>query len=123
MAVLQDDATFKRRGHNIFILPSPGHMFGSVSLIMEAGGRKVAFSGDLFHSAEKILDLWDTQVNSSGAEGIYLGAFSLSRLREQKPARAAFTGDAFFQSFDPLQGMLRHDRIFRNQVRQASRCL
>ncbi len=85
-AALQDYGTFKWRGRDIFILPTPGHTLGSISLIMEVDGRRTAFSGDLMHSAGKIVNLWDTQVNYGGAEGIDLGAFSLSRLRKQKPA-------------------------------------
>jgi glyoxylase-like metal-dependent hydrolase (beta-lactamase superfamily II) len=38
------------------------------------------------HSPGKLVNLWDTQVNYGGAEGVDLGAFSLARLREQKPA-------------------------------------
>ncbi len=85
-SVLQDYGTLKWRGLDIFVLPTPGHTLGSVTLITEADGKKVAFTGDLLHSPGKIVNLWDTQVNYGGAEGIDLGAFSLARLREQKPA-------------------------------------
>ena len=34
----------------------------------------------------KIQNLYDTQINYGGAEGIDLGIYSLARLREQKPA-------------------------------------
>jgi glyoxylase-like metal-dependent hydrolase (beta-lactamase superfamily II) len=85
-AVLQDYGTFRWNNRDIFILPTPGHTLGSISLIMEIDGKRAAFTGDLMHSPGKLVNLWDTQVNYGGAEGVDLGAFSLARLREQKPS-------------------------------------
>ena len=84
--VLQDYGTFRWNNRDIFILPTPGHTLGSISLIMEIDGKRAAFTGDLMHSPGKLVNLWDTQVNYGGAEGVDLGAFSLARLREQKPS-------------------------------------
>jgi glyoxylase-like metal-dependent hydrolase (beta-lactamase superfamily II) len=85
-SVLRDYATFRWNNRDIFVLPTPGHTLGSVSLLLEVDGKKTAFIGDLMHSPGKLVNLWDTQVNYGGAEGVDLGAFSLARLREQKPA-------------------------------------
>src|SRR5688572_1120173 len=85
-AVLQDYGTFRWNNRDIFILPTPGHTLGSISLIMEIDGKRAAFTGDLMHSPGKLVNLWDTQVNYNGTEGVDLGAFSLARLREQKPS-------------------------------------
>ncbi|MEW5976897.1 MAG: MBL fold metallo-hydrolase [Acidobacteriota bacterium] len=85
-SVLHDYGTFRWGSRDIFVLPTPGHTLGSVSLITEVDGKRTAFSGDLMHSPGKLVNLWDTQVNYGGAEGVDLGAFSLARLREQKPA-------------------------------------
>jgi glyoxylase-like metal-dependent hydrolase (beta-lactamase superfamily II) len=38
------------------------------------------------HAPGKIVNLWDTQINYGGSEGVDMGAYSLARLREQKPA-------------------------------------
>ncbi len=84
-ALLQDYATFRWNNHDVFVLPGPGHTLGSVSLLVNLDGKRVAFTGDLMHSPGKIVNLWDTQINYGGAEGVDLGAFSLARLREQKP--------------------------------------
>ena len=84
--VLQDYGTFRWMKRDIFVLPTPGHTLGSVSLLAEIDGKRTAFTGDLMHSPGKIANLWDTQINYGGAEGVDLGAFSLTRLREQKPA-------------------------------------
>jgi glyoxylase-like metal-dependent hydrolase (beta-lactamase superfamily II) len=85
-AVLRDYETFRWNGREVFVLPTPGHTLGSVSLVMDVDGRKTAFTGDLLHSPGKLVNLWDTQVNYGGAEGIDLGAYSLARLRERTPA-------------------------------------
>jgi glyoxylase-like metal-dependent hydrolase (beta-lactamase superfamily II) len=85
-ASLQDYGTQRWRDRDIFVLPTPGHTLGSVSLLMDVDGRNVAFTGDLMHSPGKLTNLWDTQVTYGGAEGVDLGAYSLARLLEQKPA-------------------------------------
>ena len=83
---LADYSTLRWNQTDFFVLPTPGHTLGAVTLLASVDGRKVAFSGDLMHSAGKIPNLYDTQVNYGGAEGIDLGIYSLARLREQKPA-------------------------------------
>ena len=83
---LVDYSTFRAGKTEFFVMPSPGHTLGSITLIATVDGKRVAFSGDLMHSAGKIQNLYDTQVNYGGSEGIDLGIFSLARLREQRPA-------------------------------------
>jgi glyoxylase-like metal-dependent hydrolase (beta-lactamase superfamily II) len=84
-SLLHDYGTFRWGNRDIFVLPTPGHTLGSVTLILQVDGKRTAFSGDLMHSPGKLVNLWDTQVNYGGSEGVDLGAFSLARLREQKP--------------------------------------
>lgn len=83
---LTDYSTFRWRKTDFFILPTPGHTLGSITLLATVDGRRVAFSGDLMHSPGKIQTLYDTQINYAGAEGINFGHYSLARLREQRPA-------------------------------------
>ncbi|HWQ55336.1 MAG TPA: MBL fold metallo-hydrolase [Bryobacteraceae bacterium] len=83
---LTDYSTFRWRQTDFKILPTPGHTLGSITLLAEIDGRRTAFTGDLFHSPGKIVNLHDTQVNYGGAEGIDLGIYSLARLREERPA-------------------------------------
>jgi glyoxylase-like metal-dependent hydrolase (beta-lactamase superfamily II) len=82
---LEDYSTFRWGKLDFFILPTPGHTLGSITLIAAIDGKKVAFTGDLIHSPGKILNLYDTQVNYGGSEGIDLGIYSLARLAELKP--------------------------------------
>jgi len=58
--VLRDYGTFRWNKQDIFVLPTPGHTLGSVSLLMEIDGKKTAFTGDLMHSPGKLVNLWDT---------------------------------------------------------------
>ncbi len=83
---LSDYSTFKWRNLEFYVLPTPGHTLGSITLLATVGGRKVAFSGDLMYAPGKIQNLYDTQVNYGGSEGIDLGIYSLERLRELKPS-------------------------------------
>ncbi len=83
---LTDYSTFRWKGVDFFVLPTPGHTLGSITLLATIGGRRVAFTGDLMRAPGKIHTLYDTQINYGGAEGIDLGVYSLARLREQRPA-------------------------------------
>jgi glyoxylase-like metal-dependent hydrolase (beta-lactamase superfamily II) len=85
---LADYSTFHWRDGSIdfFVLPTPGHTLGSITLLAQIDGRRTAFSGDLMYAPGKIQNLYDTQINYGGSEGIDLGIYSLERLREQKPA-------------------------------------
>jgi glyoxylase-like metal-dependent hydrolase (beta-lactamase superfamily II) len=82
---LQDYSTFRWRGIEFFVFPTPGHTLGSITLLARIDGRQVAFSGDLMYAPGKIQNLYDTQINYGGSDGIDLGHYSLARLREQKP--------------------------------------
>ena len=87
-APLFDYSTFPWRDGKLefYILPTPGHTLGSISLLATIDGKKTAFSGDLMYAPGKIQTLYDTQINYGGSEGVDLGVYSLERLREQKPA-------------------------------------
>ena len=82
---LSDYSTFQWGKTDFFVLPAPGHTLGSIALLAVIDGRKTAFTGDLMYGPGKILNLYDTQINYGGSEGVDLGIFSLARLRERKP--------------------------------------
>ncbi len=82
---LADYTTFRWKKTDFYVLPTPGHTLGSITLLANVDGKKWAFSGDLMYAPGKIHTLHDTQVNYGGSEGVDLGIFSLCRLREQKP--------------------------------------
>ncbi|MBI1788097.1 MAG: MBL fold metallo-hydrolase [Acidobacteria bacterium] len=82
---LPDYSTFRWNKMDFFVLPTPGHTLGSVTLLVSVDGKKAAFSGDLMMAPGKILNLYDTQVNYGGFEGVDLGIYALAQLEEQKP--------------------------------------
>ncbi len=83
--VLQDYETFRWREYEFLIQPAPGHTPGSVALITQVDGRKVAFTGDLIHSAGKVQTLYDLQYDYGEHEGADLAAYSLEKLAAVSP--------------------------------------
>jgi glyoxylase-like metal-dependent hydrolase (beta-lactamase superfamily II) len=82
---LADYSVWRWNKFEFFVLPTPGHTLGSLTLLATIDGRKAAFSGDLMFAPGKILNLYDTQVNYGGSEGVDLAIYSLAQLREHKP--------------------------------------
>src|SRR5215212_4724616 len=65
-------------GVDVLTLPSPGHTPGSVTFVVDTGGRRVAFTGDLIAAPGKVWSLAATQWTYTGVEG--LGATIISSL-------------------------------------------
>ncbi|MDX2154844.1 MAG: MBL fold metallo-hydrolase [Bryobacteraceae bacterium] len=114
---LTDYSTFRWRNIDFFVLPTPGHTLGSITLLASIDGKRAAFSGDLMCQPGKILNLYDTQVNYGGAEGINFGHFSLARLREQRPALLCPShGDPLRDPDEAIVATMRNlDAYFRFQ--------
>ena len=53
--------TINWRGIAVETLDTPGYTRGSVSYLVEIGGRKVAFTGDLIYAGGRIFDLYSLQ--------------------------------------------------------------
>ncbi len=83
--VLRDYDTFRWGPYELLIFPTPGHTLGSVSLVGNVDGKKVAFSGDLIHSPGKVVNLHELQYQYGSGDGVDFAIFSLTRLREQGP--------------------------------------
>ena len=84
-ASLRDYETFRWLDHKLFVQPTPGHTTGSISLLTEVDGRKIAFSGDLMHSPGKVQTLYDLQLYYQEHEGVDLSIYSLAQLISAKP--------------------------------------
>ncbi len=83
--MLRDYETFRWKNYEFYILPSPGHTVGSITLLAVIDGKKVAFTGDLIHSPGKVQTLHDLQYDYGAMDGVDLAVYSLTRLGEQKP--------------------------------------
>ena len=89
--VLRDYETFRWGPYEFLIFPTPAHTLGSISLVGQVDGKKVAFSGDLIHSPGKVVNLYEFQyqpvpVDVYGSmDGVDFALFSLTKLRELGP--------------------------------------
>jgi glyoxylase-like metal-dependent hydrolase (beta-lactamase superfamily II) len=80
-----DDYQICRFGdHFVTILPTPGHTPGSISLLVEMGGRRILFSGDLIAAPGKLVSLSATQWAYNGAEGVAASLASLLDLQDRQ---------------------------------------
>jgi glyoxylase-like metal-dependent hydrolase (beta-lactamase superfamily II) len=75
-----------RFGETLFrVLPTPGHTPGSITLLAEIDGLRVAFSGDLISAPGQVWSLAATQWTYNGAEGVAIGIPALLDLKAQQP--------------------------------------
>jgi glyoxylase-like metal-dependent hydrolase (beta-lactamase superfamily II) len=72
-------------GFDVTTVPTPGHTLGSVSYLVDVGGRRLAFTGDLIHSPGKVWSLAATQWSYSALEGVHATVLSLYELAEHRP--------------------------------------
>lgn len=79
---LRDYDVFRWGPYELFVLPTPGHTLGSLTLLAQVDGRTVAFSGDLVHSPGKVQNLYDLQYNYGAVDGVDVAISSLTRLRD-----------------------------------------
>ncbi len=84
-ALLRDYATFPWEGFDLFVQPTPGHTPGSITLVTQVDGKRVAFSGDLMHSPGKVQTLYDLQYYYQEHEGVDFSIYSLTELSKLKP--------------------------------------
>lgn len=77
----------------VYALPTPGHTVGSVSYLVEHGGQRVAFVGDLVHGEGRLWSLAATQWAYSGfhehagREGVAATVLSCMQLLDHRPER------------------------------------
>lgn len=87
-------AEYRTRRHgpfDVYTLPTPGHTVGSVSYLVEHGGRRLAFVGDLIHGEGRVWSLAATQwaytgiSPNAGREGVAATVLSCMQLLEHRP--------------------------------------
>jgi glyoxylase-like metal-dependent hydrolase (beta-lactamase superfamily II) len=72
-------------GFDVTAMPTPGHTLGSVSYLVETGGDRLAFTGDLLYGPGKVWSLAATQWSYSGLEGAAASVLSLDLLADRSP--------------------------------------
>lgn len=78
---LLDYSTFEWGPYRFLVQPSPGHTIGSISLISQIDGRKVAFTGDLMAAPGKLHTLYDLQYMYGSHDGMDHVVYSTGKLR------------------------------------------
>lgn len=84
-ATLRDYAGYRFGDYTFTVLPTPGHTTGSISLLAEIDGRRVAFIGDLLAGPGRLWSLAATQWSYNGGEGLAATILSLLALRDWQP--------------------------------------
>jgi glyoxylase-like metal-dependent hydrolase (beta-lactamase superfamily II) len=74
--LLSDDETFSWEGIDLHVIPAPGHTKGSIALVGEIDGRRIAFTGDVIHHAARPWTLFDLEWAYGQQTG--LGSLSLT---------------------------------------------
>jgi glyoxylase-like metal-dependent hydrolase (beta-lactamase superfamily II) len=82
---LEDFSTWSSGSHVFTIVPTPGHSLGSLTLLVEIDGRRVAFSGDLLYAAGKVQTMYDMQYNYGATDGVEAAILSLANLSRREP--------------------------------------
>lgn len=72
-------------GFDVYVLPTPGHTLGSVSYLVDVGGRTLAFTGDLVYGEGQLWSAAATQWTYSGIEGQAATAVSAHALGRLQP--------------------------------------
>ena len=82
---LQDYEVRTFGDHTFAVVPTPGHTIGSITLLSEIDGQRVAFSGDLIAAPGQVWSLAATQWTYNGAEGAPASIASLLDLKDRQP--------------------------------------
>ncbi len=82
---LEDFATLSHGCTDFTVLPTPGHSVGSLALLAEIDGRRVAFTGDLLFAPGKVQTMYDMQYNYGAVDGVEAAILSLANLTRCEP--------------------------------------
>lgn len=85
VGLLRDHAQYAFGRFHLEVLPTPGHTPGSVTLLSDVDGQRLAFVGDLIAAPGKLWSLAATQWTYNGAEGVAASVASLLALKERRP--------------------------------------
>ena len=82
---LEDFDVFRWRDVQLEILPTPGHTPGSITLLGEFSGRRLAFAGDLIDGSGNVPQIHNLQFGYGDALGAELAISSLRFLKNASP--------------------------------------
>lgn len=82
---LRDYSVLEAAGSAFHVIPTPGHTVGSITLLADIDGQRLAFTGDLINAPGKVWSLAATQWSYNGAEGVGASIASLLDLADRHP--------------------------------------
>ncbi|MBK8033044.1 MAG: MBL fold metallo-hydrolase [Chloroflexi bacterium] len=85
-ATLLDYATYHFGDYALTVIPTPSHTVGSITLLVEHDGERLAFTGDLICAPGKVWSMAATQWGYNSADGVPAGIASLLDLKERQPS-------------------------------------
>lgn len=83
--ILGDYETCVFGAHTFTVVPTPGHTIGSITLMSEIDGQRVAFTGDLIAGPGRVWSMAATQWTYNGAEGAAASIASLLDVKDHQP--------------------------------------
>jgi glyoxylase-like metal-dependent hydrolase (beta-lactamase superfamily II) len=104
---LQDFGTWSSGTLSFDVLPTPGHSYGSQTLLADVDGKHVAFTGDLLYAAGKVVTMYDMQYNYGAVDGVEFAILSLNNLARRGPQLLC---PSHGQPMDDAEGALRQTR-------------
>ena len=81
-ATLDDYEEFKWGDYRFFVLPAKGHTTGSVALLVEIDGRRIAFTGDLISQGGRLYQLHAMEYTYGDMVGVLFTMQSIQALRD-----------------------------------------
>jgi glyoxylase-like metal-dependent hydrolase (beta-lactamase superfamily II) len=82
---LEDFVSWANGNFCFDILPTPGHSYGSLTLLATIDEQRVAFTGDLLYAAGKVVTLYDLQYGYGAVDGVEFAILSLTNLAQRGP--------------------------------------
>jgi glyoxylase-like metal-dependent hydrolase (beta-lactamase superfamily II) len=86
-ATVPEYRLFDAGGVTLCPIPTPGHTVGSVTYLLDRGGQRLAFTGDLIYAPGRVWSLAATQWTYTGTEGPAMLVLSCYLLADQEPDR------------------------------------
>jgi len=83
-AILKDYETFTWHNYTLEILPAKGHTMGSIAIISEIDGKKIAFTGDLIYEEGKLYQLHAMEYGYGDMAGLLFTHQSIRNLAAKR---------------------------------------
>ena len=84
-AILQDYEAFTWHNYKLEIVPAKGHTMGSIALVAEIDGKKIAFTGDLIYEGGKLYQLHAMEYSYGDMIGLLFTHQSIRKLAFKAP--------------------------------------